>query len=371
MINKKDKYLLPDARLIIGNGFDLSCGLSSSYQDYFSSKGNDYAWFERIYNILIYNFRLFEDYNVNSFPKCLPDNLNIWDLLFYLLSINEQTINNWYDVENVIKDSLFSNNGFIFSFSKFANDIDNYIKKRTFTDIAYDSSPFFLLKHFLIFELARGTFKNRDSFYRFLKEELKRFESDFIKYLEEEVKKIDYQNKASSLLKRIVGSDKYNVTEIDSFNYTKFDIDSVDYFNVNGDSSFPIFGVDNSKIEDSNDERKIFTKQYRRLERIVLNNPKPSMCGDECIYFYGHSLNEQDYDYFFTLFDGVDLLNDFDRKLVFAYSIYDESKEKEIINNYLNAIYALFFSYEKTKGIQSPRLLTRLMSEGKIEIKKV
>ena len=369
-MTKQDKFLLTDARLIIGNGFDLNCGLHSSYQDYFSFKRKDYTWFDYISQLAESNHREFGDYDINCFPTTLPDDLNIWDLLFYLLSIRKE-LTNWCDVENIIKLSLFSNDSFVFSFSRFADNINDYIENKTYNNLKYTYNSSFLLRHFLMNKIRAGVIKDKDSFYRFLKEELKRFESDFIKYLEEEVKKIDYQNKASSLLERIVGTDEYNITEIDSFNYTKLNIDSVDYFNVNGDSSFPIFGVDNYKIIDSGDERKIFTKQYRRLERIVLNNPKPSLCGDECIYFYGHSLNEQDYDYFFTLFDGVDLLNDFNRRLVFAYSIYDESKEKEIINNYLNAIYALFFSYEKTKGIQSPRLLTRLMSEGKIEIKKV
>lgn len=366
---KIDRRSFPEARLIIGNGFDLKVGLHSSYKNYFKYKANDYLWFKHTLLLANENYNTFDNYDINNFPNELPDNLNIWDYVFYALSTKAIVIEYWCDVEKVIQKCLFSED-WILSLCKLANNLRALMSYKN-KYLSYDQADIFFIKHLILNKIRKGIIFDEKSFYQYLKRELKRFESSFIAYLDEETKKIDYPMKAKGLVANIMGKDEYNITQIDSFNYTGFTSKHMDFFNINGDMSFPIFGVDSSQVKDSNDERRIFTKQYRRLERILISDPKPSTCGDECIYFYGHSLNEQDYDYFFTLFDRLNLLNEFDRRLVFAYSLYDKGKKEIIEKNLLDAIYALFFTYEKSKGVESPKLVTSLISEGKIVIKIV
>ena len=369
MKTKTDRRSYPDARLVLGNGFDLKVGLHSSYIDYFKYRKNDYCWFANTISDAYTNYHTFHYYDVNFFPDELPENLSIWDYVFFILSAKGANVEFWYDVEKVIQNCLFSNWGL--SFCELAKHLDDLIEFGEKNLPFEEHSDIFFVKHFVLARIRKGEITDEKSFYHYLKNELIVFESSFINYLKEEIQKIKYPDKAMSLVDRIIGKDEYNVTQVDSFNFTGFVSKHLSFSNINGDMSFPIFGVDGSKIKDANDERKIFTKQYRRLERIVLTNPKPSSCGDECIYFYGHSLNEQDYDYFFSLFDKLNLLNEFDRRLVFAYSIYDKSKKDAIKKNLMDGIYALFFTYERSKGIESPKLVTSLISEGKLIIKEI
>ena len=366
---KADRHSFPEARLIIGNGFDLKVGLHSSYKDYFKYKSNDYLWFKNTLLLANENYETFDNYDINNFPNELPHNLSLWDYIFYALSTKEVVVEYWSDVEKVIQKCLFSID-WILSLCKLANNLNSLMTYKN-RYLSYDVSDIFFIKHLILNKIRKGVIFDEKSFYQYLKRELKKFESSFIAYLDEEIKKLDYPMKAKGLVATIVGGDEYNITQVDSFNYTGFASKHMAFFNINGDMSFPIFGVDSSQIKDSNDERRIFTKQYRRLERILIYDPKSSTCGDECIYFYGHSFNEQDYDYFFTLFDRLNLLNEFDKRFVFAYSLYDKGRKEIIEKNLLDAIFALFFSYEKSKGVESPKLVTSLISEGKIIIKAV
>ena len=285
-----DRRSFLEARLIIGNGFDLKCGLHSAYKDYFKSKESNYVWIKDVLNQAFINQREFGTFDINYFPSELRNDLNVWDVIFYLLSRNECALDYWCDVERVIQKCLFDDSNKDFSLCLFAKDIDNIIANKVYT-VSYNNSGSFLLYHFLIGKIRRSIISDKKSFYHFLKNELIKFEKDFIEYLQNDVRRIDYQNNAILLLESIIGNDEYNITQVDSFNYTRFKADLDTFNNINGDYDFPIFGVDNSLINDSNDERKIFTKQFRRLERTIISNPNRSYCSDRCIYIYGHSLN--------------------------------------------------------------------------------
>ena len=65
------------------------------------------------------------------------------------------------------------------------------------------------------------------------------------------------------------------------------------------------------------------------------------------------------------------MIEKFDVKLVFAYTLYDEESKREIISKFVDSIFALFFSYEQSKGINNPRLLSKAMEEGKIKLREV
>lgn len=361
-----------EAKLVIGNGFDLRCGLHSSYQDYFRFKEKQYSWFSDVLRGALANQRFFHSYDVNNFPKTMPDSLNFWDLVFYLLSEKKAQIENWCDVEDVIKKCLFEEQPkWSISFLDLSEQIMYFVKEGQHYVQQYEQSDLFLFKHFLLEEVRVKHVHDKRSFFRFLLDELKKFERDFINYLKEDIEKVDYQRNASELVTKIFGNSQYRIAEIDSFNYTRFQHGSALFHNINGDFVFPIFGVDSSGITDIDDDRRIFTKQYRKLELLLNGQAKQPTRQEECVIFYGHSLNEQDYDYFFTLFDRLDLLNESSKKLVFAYSVYDKEKESVIKKTMINRIYSLFFAYERSKGIQNPRLITKMIESGQTTIKPI
>lgn len=73
--------------LILGNGFDLHCGLKSSYKDFFRSE------------IL---------YAANGLKLLQPGVSGFWEslLLEYYKAYDNQDYN-WCDIERIIRDTLF------------------------------------------------------------------------------------------------------------------------------------------------------------------------------------------------------------------------------------------------------------------------
>lgn len=77
--------------LILGNGFDVHCGLESRYEHFFRKK---------ILNTTTENFGVCQmQAGVSGFWE---------DLLFHYYSIKKNTANNWADVETIIKDTLWT-----------------------------------------------------------------------------------------------------------------------------------------------------------------------------------------------------------------------------------------------------------------------
>ena len=90
--------------LILGNGFDLHCGLKSSYKDFFRAS-------------------ILDTYSEhNGFPNMEQDCEGFWEsLLFrYYMKFNKQTNYNWCDIETIIKNTLC----FVF-FGEFDNSSTN------------------------------------------------------------------------------------------------------------------------------------------------------------------------------------------------------------------------------------------------------
>ena len=130
----------------------------------------------------------------------------------------------------------------------------------------------------------------------------------------------------------------------------------------------PIFGIDYSNIK-AIDDRYAFTKIYRRLEQnfsMDKDNIDYTSNRFDNIIVFGHSLNRQDYNYFFPLFDSLKITDpSFKGKLVFAYSIYDKEKSQQIKNNLLLNVAKLLREYEiYSKGKDENRLLEILNFKG-------
>ena len=138
----------------------------------------------------------------------------------------------------------------------------------------------------------------------------------------------------------------------------------------------PIFGIDPSLLTEipENDSRIIFGKTYRRLmldasvKSMVQKKPSNN------IIVYGHSLNEQDYNYFFALFDDIDLADHTkDNKIIFAYSIHDENRKSQITSSLIDNITKMFYNYSEYLGRvkDNNRLLDMLVVTKKIMLLEI
>lgn len=399
---------LSSIKLVIGNGFDLNRGLKTSYTDFFNWRKNSWQVIRTIlgYAIkcgqmssgsdtdkIIYQILLSSDFRSNEqeFLK-----LTIWDIYFCFMEWDlNPAFDNWYEVEKQIKRSLL-----VIEEHQTLPHWDRIFKKmHSIHKENEDYEALFYYKFIKSFKniVALG---NRDAFYHMLHDELVRFEHIFGEFVNE--KSIEVDPKCLAANERLSWLSP-SIDSIDSFNYT-----DMSHFNVpikhyiNGDYTAPIFGID-SKDVDGSDPRFVFTKTYRRMENFMKSGTAYYGSHFHDLIIYGHSLNEQDYNYFFPIFDMMDLPNPNENKrIVFAYSVFESpttiNQEEQAyitedasngklkgwnIGATANSLYIekvqrenvvrLIDAYEeyKTERKTSHRLLDRLTQLGKISLIKV
>ena len=87
------------------------------------------------------------------------------------------------------------------------------------------------------------------------------------------------------------------------------------------------------------------------------------------VVVFGHSLSKNDYSYFFPLLDKLEM-TDFssNKKIIFAFSIFDEKQSYAIKSDHRKAVNRMFASYAVFKGYQNEpeRLLDALTTQGRI-----
>lgn len=304
--------------LVIGNGFDLQCGLHSRFSDYFEDRR------DRLYAAAA------DSNSSKSFGTRLNEQkLTVWDLV-----LNHQPVELWNDVESTIAEWTTDSS----HYSKILDHISNAQAQAVFTASA--NLHDFISEH------------NRDNLYiviaRYLLDvhpdllqncaashlnevffgELNKLEDDFCGFLSSQIDgNADYQNNAQRLFLDIANKgtpspELYRInTSILSFNYTKpkliwgKDHVSVHAVNIHGrlDDEI-IIGID-GKDRMTNMLALPFTKTYRlmsRKKRLRYDSSYTDhgalICGKvDAIKFYGHSLSEADYSYFQAMFDATDL----------------------------------------------------------------
>jgi len=336
--------------LIIGNGFDLQCGLQSSYLDFFEwlRKNDDIA------------------------------NSNFW--VIYLLN-NLPNGQLWSDVEESLREVLK----------------DRYHDKSVIRNLQFhaglDVSMRFGAhstlegKHKKIVEYISDnlTVIKQTRMYWYL-DQLRIFERIFSDYLKTEVSNnVYYQSNGVKLMWMLVNHGHENVYVI-SFNYTNpfnqalLNINSIkSVINVHGtyqDDNI-IFGVD--ATEKLVDDAYIFTKTHRKLLQGGKNEALPRHV--KKIKFYGHSLGNADYSYFQSIFDhynlygdNLDLLNNRTGnkpvELLFYFAIFDKNREIEIRRDATENVYKLITTYSNSLDNEAHRknLLHKLLLEGRIKI---
>lgn len=382
--------------IILGNGFDLQCGLHSKFGDFFKPR------LEVITGI--------ESYSRAAWKSVIEDSdLTLWDFIL------EANIDNmWCDVEGEIESWILSCSDQNSRTSLFWGALKVMKRVNLFTDrmacivwceggrrLAGEEDD----RTHLFCNIARyiqtinpgltGEECTPDMLIKLLKRDLGRLERAFGAYLTREIDGNDEYVKECKNLCRIIDedgkqSDKdfYVSTSVLSFNYTSVAEDYFDkgdggvFVNIHGKLGEDIiFGIDGKDCMD-NHVAVPFTKTYRLMLRggsrtgglISTANSSNLQDATDVIKFYGHSLGRADYSYFQSIFDGVDLYES-ETMLVFYYP-WDRSNSAETTNNerrsrLANSINDLLFAYGATMDNRDhgKNLMHKLLLEGRLIIR--
>lgn len=361
--------------LIIGNGFDKHCGLKSGFDDFFNVETN------KINNFTPY---LKSSSIINSINIYYIDQRNNDSLTFlekYILILKESKIIsrfNWADIENHLFELLYGSESY--SIDKIADYIikTNKTDISTLKDVSSESIMLQILTTILKNEMKLYNLSEKDmnhlhdKMYDFIYGDLIKFERRFTLYLLNTLERNNesYNSNVNRLLKRLVSGEVYKVL---SFNYTKPNdlINNTEHVHGTLDNFNIIMGIDSTKINHNHKSYR-FTKTYRKVEQFVKREKEIVEVLDKWndeIIFFGHSLNEQDYAYFQTIFDNYDLYNS-EIKLKFVYVVFDSNREKEIKETQVKAVIKLIESYGDTldNKAKGKNLLHMLLNTNRLEI---
>ncbi len=363
-------------KIVLGNGFDLFCGLKTTYKDFFSFYRAKYAallqWVDVSASFLVQNKHLKNDPWALMQPIQGKNLINCWDVFFAMIS-NRMRGPLWCDVEAEILDSLYKRDSDVVAdYKPHWENVWEYIKREK----ADESKPGSILLGQFFVAKYQGIPKTKDAFYEFLLEQLREFEGRFGSFITRQHVSWNqflyqynkaYVSNARNLLKQFCEPDE--IASIDCFNYG-FTPESRFYEKcrfVNGDCTNPIFGIDS--VFGPSDPRYIFTKTNRRIEWAMGKKSALQEEDFDQVVVFGHSLNPPDYNYFFPILDKLEMTIFLSKKkLVIAYSIYDEKKAATIKKDVRKAIYSLFTAYALYCGKteQPNRLLDSLTTQGKV-----
>lgn len=380
-------HSLPAIKLVIGNGFDLYCGLETRYVDYFNSRKEKIDNIRNCINqlkIVTTNFfakeASIDELAVHLSPKIKNiEKINVWDFLFVILSDehkDEIEDWNWCDVESImakwLKDGPHSE-----------NECDwNVVFEALKNSVSKEPMPFQYrcLVAFVLLKNKLKNFESEDAYFVFLLEQLNQFEKDFGEYIQNQLVTQTERNfclrerleRFSSDSERTIQElcSQNRITSIDTFNYDAPFIEGLydKFHHINGDLESPIFGVDTTLFK-ADDPRFIFTKTSRRMHLDMMRSDNFIPAEFSNVIIFGHSLNGADDNYFFSIFDKLDITNPSNNsKIVFAYYVYDSQRRNEIISCERNKISILFQEYSKYKfgDFHGNRLLDELTIQGKI-----
>lgn len=393
--------------LIIGNGFDLACGLKSKYTDFFETIE----------------------------PR--KHEQNYWYYIFdFLKKDNLFSSYEWADIElQILKQlkniEILYENDFIRSLEAqkyvgtLETEINLMITKRNLNDVTCISlmltySGLRETNHSTIPEtlseahdiISRHLTLLEDDFKNFLSKQIETAQVEIINHFNDgsnENSHLNYFPKAFLLLSHLFGwyppaplplkckeinltpsyekttflngnisiikNNDIVITENDvlSFNYTvpyRF----MDICNIHGSlqNGGIIFGIDYEKVISTFKNPPVrFTKSYR----IIKNNFHPNFDLTkryDSILFFGHGLGEADYSYFQSIFDSIDLYHS-KTKLVFFWYNYTNNSDEIIYDDLISRVFKLLERYgltfaNKAHGIN---LLTKLQLEERIIFEKI
>lgn len=356
--------------IVIGNGFDLACGLKSSFRDFFETR-----------------------FNAERKTFIVPDEeLTAWDVI---LSTVEKDDPLWCDVESLIAKWVVGDdgNGHLVRAigSVYPEEGMSAPRKEALAAVALIAETQSMI--------ARGYYPGTNGLYEeafaFLLSELRSFERTFAEYLRGQTEGSEaYQDRVDDVLGRLVfdellPSSNMLPTSVMSFNYTPVlgltgvVPSTIKYRNIHGSlgSGDIVIGIDGKGIKDDSLALP-FTKTYRLLaldpvERGSLVHTADSENPTTIIKFYGHSLAKADYSYFQSIFDAVNLYGS-DVTLIFYYSGYKDGSGREIPDEELRtkqyvSVCHLLTTYGETldNSAHGDNLMHKLLLEGRLFIKRL
>ena len=396
--------------LIIGNGFDLACGLKSSYKDFFDN--------------------YFKSISSNR-PKMY------WDQYFKKMSYlnNNNDDYSWTDIETQIfiqlqnVEFLIDNNLINRRYYENENELIEEIeisldKSNSKLNLESILVTFYLIWNVFEYYITDNQLKLSTALDK-IKEDLFKLEEHFTKYLKNEIenanRKIESNNEIATTiftensysiksrilfaslllfhinvnhaplsvpsiekLQKFVNSnlltetlDVYSLSDFGivenyvlSFNYTKpFQFPNLRNIHGNLNNWNIIFGIDYDKVNTffSNQPTQ-FTKSYRILEN-KLNSYMVIPSDLNKILFYGHGLGEADYSYFQAIFDTVDLYHS-NTQLVFFWNNFNEEDQYKIqverVTNLIEKYGQTFANKDHGRN-----LFTKLLLENRIIFEQI
>lgn len=357
--------------IIVGNGFDLECGLPSGFSSYINARNKDLS--------------------ECGGGEARSYTLTIWDTILKGMSNA-----NWCDIEGAISNWMAPDGVEPLSegtlFSKCLDILMNH-DPTEFDPNNFEEVVAFQLFHRLPNQRCHWTI---NSLLNVTMKDLHILEEEFSNYLQGSVSKSDdYKDRASKLMNELMEYERPCEEEFDvqdsilSFNYTRAALDSqskehvINYVNVHGRlGSEIVFGIDGSRI--MNNELVVpFTKTYRVM---ALNPPDIGKIvdvptdtsiyghGTRVIKFYGHSLGKADYSYFQAIFDAVNLYEG-ETKLIFFFRPHgqkpgDRGGVEEAKKEAMSKAIALLTAYGATLDNKDhgTNLIHKLLIEGRLVV---
>lgn len=386
--------------LVIGNGFDLKCGLKSKFEDYYNSQDGMVKELDKM-NSLFNNSNTSIDTlqadvshaaglprkyaNLDDNIKVDLNNINVsfWDFYFYF---HKGSLNNWADVEYFLNKLLVqSSNEIQLNLERALNmiakfkylyprlSIDNSFSTKfdelieNFTEDKETLILLFVILHNLKYDIEKHS---QMYFYDFLWSELNKFEISFRRYLEA-IQGEEYKEKSQQLSKELAHNECYNLL---NFNYTNpctTDSSCNITRNIHGKlEDHPIIGIDSRNIDASSPVFR-FTKTYRIMTLSGEKQDKLLPKTVKTLAFYGHSLAQADYSYFQSIFDYYNIYDN-DITLVFYYSIYDNSRKQEIKRTQFNSVSKLISEYGATfHNEKGENLMHKMLLEGRLILRNL
>ena len=378
--------------IVLGNGFDLACGLQSTYYDFF-----DYIYGQPIVN------------NTNS--------NNFWYDIFQ--NYKEDTIENWADIEEQILVQL-KNIEYLYNEkiliegrgdSETSSLAESEHKENNIPNNLYVTLEF-LLPYFVKVRSEKTT-------QNILKKQLLILEDDFRKYLlsitkENADDRIYYKyymkskvlnkyiqlcnsseshnsdlvsklenttifnhspqiKKFDETLSEIYKEKNSNENLVLTFNYTKvWDVENVRNIHGDLDNGNIIFGIDYDKLNNNFKKAPIeFSKSYRVLENGLISTFDISSDID-IIKIYGHGLGKADYSYYQSIFDSVDLYHG-KTKVMFFWSDYKGKEKEQIHKDFVKGVTNLIEEYGTifSNKDHGRNLFTKLLLENRLTIEEI
>lgn len=369
--------------LVIGNGFDLQCGLKSRFLDFYKNRQRK-----------LYEISADSGSNLKFGNRLRERSLTVWDII-----LDYETGDLWCDIEAAIAkwaagpghyrkvSQHISNTQPNVSVSGFA-DLHGYITMPN-KDNLYEVVARYLLDAYP--DLYRDC--NESKLGAVLLTELHDLESSFSDFLFSQVSGNDeYQSEAQKLFSDMAckGVPDPGLSFIDtsvlSFNYTEpqFRWDEPHAFvhtvNIHGKLNEGIvFGID-GRNRMGNEIALPFTKTYRLMSRKKRVRYDASyvehdvlVCGKvDAIKFYGHSLSEADYSYFQAMFDAADLYGG-STVLVFYHRPCSRDEVEPVRAEVMESAIALLSTYGATLDNKDHgnNLIHKLLLEDRLFVEPV